>query len=40
MGDIETREPQTREVSVNSTAGSLSRNFLAYFAEMSKQMHI
>ena len=30
-GDVETREPQTRGLSVNSIADSLSLNFLAYF---------
>ena len=32
-GDVETRKPQTRGLSVNSIADSLSLNFLVYFAE-------
>ena len=35
MEDVETREPETQRVSVNSIPDSLSLNFLAYFAEMS-----
>ena len=32
--DSETREPQTRAVSVNSIADSLSLNFLVYVTDM------
>ena len=35
QGNFETRETQTQGLSVNSTADSLSINFLLYFAEMS-----
>ena len=35
-GDVETREPQTQGLCVNSFADSLSLNFLVYFAEMPK----
>ena len=35
MEDIETHEPQTRRLSINLTADSLSLNFLVYFDRMS-----
>ena len=35
MGDVETCEPQTLGLSVNSIADSLIVNFLVYFADMS-----
>ena len=34
--DLKTREPQTGGLSVNSTADSLSLNFLVYFGKMSR----
>ena len=34
MEDVETREPQTPELSVSSISDSSSLNFLGYFAEM------
>ena len=34
-GDVETREPQTRGLSINSIGDSLSLNFLVYFSEIS-----
>ena len=35
MEDIETHEPQTRRLSIDLTADSLSLNFLVYFDRMS-----
>ena len=35
MEDIETHEPQTRRLSINLIADSLSLNFLVYFDRMS-----
>ena len=40
MGAVETCEPQTQGLSVNSIGDSLSLNFLIYFAKMSSYFSI
>ena len=35
MGHVESCEPQTRGLNINSVAGSFSPNLLVYFAEIS-----